>query len=91
MLALKQAGVMRCGISVRGTPTKHRELGRYVVAHRKILLVTSVCVNRFGGTRKSLDELVAVVERFVSAGEQREASRCGHVQDLRHIQDSRRL
>jgi hypothetical protein len=34
MLVLKQAGEVRGGIS-RGTPTKHRELGRYVVAHWK--------------------------------------------------------
>jgi len=35
MLALMQVGEVRVGSSARGTPTKHRELGRYVDAHRK--------------------------------------------------------
>jgi len=35
MLMLMQAGEIRGGSSARGTPTEHRELGRYVDAHRK--------------------------------------------------------
>jgi hypothetical protein len=42
MLVLMQAGEVRGGSSARSTPTKHRELGRYVDAHRKILLVANV-------------------------------------------------